>query len=379
MTGDENVPRAYRGGWDDGAGRGGPAPDHHPGWGTPDDRTGSGRQGGAPPEANGRRPVGIGRGINFVPLSPSAIRARRFRESSRLQRGYDRAEVDEFLSRIAVDVSNWTDAVNHLQDEIDRLKDSVRAQAGGQPKHQRHNEDAVRLITQAQQQADAVLAEAHAHARAVQADAREHAERITRRAQAEADQAARAYRARSGVDYSADEEARERHLAFCRSVVKAISSVQMTLDATGANLAAATMAFKSELDRASRVDGAVDAAIYSELLGAPPPGGRFGPDLPGPPPVPGADHPDGGPVPLWAPSDDPGRAGTPAGPWRPAPGGQVSGVPGPGRPAGAPPTPDGYPDGSDDSWRPGPVHRRPVPGRTPVPPGPTRNWPLGDS
>jgi DivIVA domain-containing protein len=69
-----------------------------------------------------------------VPLRPWQVRDRRFRLARVGQRGYDRAEVREFLTRVAEDLAAVYAELARSQQETARIKDALRrwqsAQAG---------------------------------------------------------------------------------------------------------------------------------------------------------------------------------------------------------------------------------------------------------
>ncbi len=106
--------------------------------------------------------------------------------------------------------------------------------------------EAVDVLSRAQQEADAYVAQTQAYCRRLAVDAREHAQRILADAQSQAEQAAdravQGYRARSGNGYTPEFEELERRLAWARTFLTSLETVQ-------SQLRTAREALSSEFDR----------------------------------------------------------------------------------------------------------------------------------
>jgi len=180
-----------------------------------------------------------------LPLSPNAIRSKRFQSQGR--RGYERSDVDYFISQVAADVQLWIDEVTRQRAEIERLKNWIRAQHyrgngnGGPDPDMRISAEAVGVLARAQHQADLVVATAHDQARAIVGDAGAQAQAIVDAARMEADRAAQAYRA-EGEDL-------RRRLAILQTFLGTLTAVQAQLPAVESQLGGLVAAFGYEVER----------------------------------------------------------------------------------------------------------------------------------
>jgi DivIVA domain-containing protein len=175
-------------------------------------------------------------------LTPEQLRSTRFSRTAIGRRGYSEEEVQRFLRRVAEEIATRDAAEASLRAEVDRFRTNLRqwqaeyrdrtgAVVAVEPAG--FSVEAVNLLSQAQQQADAYVAEAQNYSRQVMAHARNQADEILREAQAHAeaagDEAVRSYRARAGGQYAAEYEELERRLAWTRTFLGAIQSVEAQL------------------------------------------------------------------------------------------------------------------------------------------------------
>ena len=187
-----------------------------------------------------------------LPLSPNAIRNKRFQSQGR--RGYDRTDVDLFMSQVAADVQLWIDEVTRQRTEIERLKNWIRAQhyrgnGGGPDPDMRISAEAVGVLARAQHQADLVVATAHDQARAIVGDAGAQAQAIVEAARMEGDRAAQAYRDSAGMAYSTEGEELRRRLAILQTFLGTLRAVQAQLPAVESQLGGLVAAFGYEVER----------------------------------------------------------------------------------------------------------------------------------
>ena len=178
-----------------------------------------------------------------LPLSPNAIRNKRFQPQGR--RGYERADVDLFISQVAADVQLWIDEVTRQRAEIERLKNWIRSAALPRQRQRpdpdmRISAEAVGVLARAQHHADLVVATAHDQARAIVGDADAQAQAIVEAARMEADRAAQAYRATAGMAYSPEGEDLRRRLAILQTFLGTLTAVQAQLPAVRASSAASS-------------------------------------------------------------------------------------------------------------------------------------------
>ena len=223
---------------------------------------------GVPATTNGGRTM-----TPRLPLSPNAMRNKRFQPSGR--RGYDRADVDHFISQVAADVQLWIDEVTRQRAEIERLKNWIRSQhyqnnGNGPSTDMRISAEAVGVLARAQHQADLVVATAHDQARAIVGDAGAQAQAIVDSARLEADRAAQAYRATAGMAYSPEGEDLRRRLAILQTFLGTLTAIQAQLPAVESQLGGVVAAFAYEVERLREMvdgDGHYDPRPVSPALG----------------------------------------------------------------------------------------------------------------
>jgi cell division initiation protein len=167
------------------------------------------------------------------------------------RRGLAEEEVQHFLERVAEDIAT-RDAENasmramvlHYQTTLADWRAGPRDPRGGATAAPAS--EAVDVLSRAQQEADAYVAETQAYCRRLAVDAREHAQRILADAQSQAEQAAdravQGYRTRSGNGYTPEFEELECRLAWARTFLTSLETVQ-------SQLRTAREALSSEFDR----------------------------------------------------------------------------------------------------------------------------------
>lgn len=101
-------------------------------------------------------------------LNPADLHNVRFTRASMLHPGYAEAEVDRVLARVAEELARHIAEKAQLRDEVRAL----RAHVAGTPVHEPPSEQAVRILSSAQQTADAYVAEAEEFSRQMTSEAR---------------------------------------------------------------------------------------------------------------------------------------------------------------------------------------------------------------
>lgn len=175
-------------------------------------------------------------------LTPARVRATRFTRTPIGRRGFSEEEVLLFVQRVAEQIATRDAGEAALRAEISRTKSLLvqwqseqRDLRGddGAPAAAQPNVDAINILSKAQQEADAYVAQAQEYCRRLALDAREHAQAILVDAQARAEEAAeeavRGYRARTGDRYTAEYEDLERRLAWARTFVTSLETVEAQL------------------------------------------------------------------------------------------------------------------------------------------------------
>lgn len=181
-----------------------------------------------------------------LPLSPNSIRNKRFQPNGR--RGYDRADVDHFISQVAADVQLWIDEVTRQRAEIERFKNWMRSQNDPKFRHDEISAEAVGVLARAQHQADYVIATAREQAQAIVGDAGAQAAAIVEAAHQRADHVAHAYRASAGRAYSPEGEDLRRRVAIMQTFLGTLQAVQGQLPVVEAQLGGLVAAFSYEVD-----------------------------------------------------------------------------------------------------------------------------------
>jgi DivIVA domain-containing protein len=168
------------------------------------------------------------------PLSPHEIRNTRLRQIG-FRKGYDPAEVNALLQRVAEEIAGRDGQISTLQNEVDRLQRELYARRHGQlPDNAPPGLDEA-LITQriqAQQYVDELVAAAQTNAAHLVAQSRQQANEIIRAAHTAAEQAARDYRAAAGPSYSPDREELARLATLAQWAIRQFSGLRTQVDAT---------------------------------------------------------------------------------------------------------------------------------------------------
>jgi DivIVA domain-containing protein len=165
---------------------------------------------GPPPSA--RRPVNR--------LTPARVRSVQFPRAAVGRRGYSGEAVDQFVRRMAEEITARDAAEANLRAQLDRVRRALKQWQSRQlerrsdtgthpvvtdadPATPEHSVEAVNTLSQAQQQADAYIAQAQEYCRQITADARNRADAILceaqERAEATTAQALRTYEARQAA------------------------------------------------------------------------------------------------------------------------------------------------------------------------------------
>src|SRR3712207_70428 len=101
-------------------------------------------------------------------LNPVDVQNVRFTRASMLRPGYVDTEVDRVMSRVAEELARHIAEKAALRDEVRAL----RAHVDGIPVHEAPSDQAVRILSSAQQTADAYVAEAEEFSRQMTSEAR---------------------------------------------------------------------------------------------------------------------------------------------------------------------------------------------------------------
>ncbi|MEU4566851.1 DivIVA domain-containing protein [Micromonospora sp. NPDC023956] len=87
---------------------------------------GSHRPGSGDPGTTRPAEPGVYRSRAYAPLRSWQVRRRRFRSVGLFRRGLDPADVQEFLDRVADDLTDLYDELNQSREETGRIKDALR-------------------------------------------------------------------------------------------------------------------------------------------------------------------------------------------------------------------------------------------------------------
>jgi cell division septum initiation protein DivIVA len=188
-----------------------------------------------------------------VRLTPDTVRTLEFPRTPLGRRGYCQVQVERFRACVVDEIARSDAEKAELREEIDRLRDYFRQQAinsnghanGSRPPHPESpggdapSVQAVNMLSQAQQAADAHIAQAQEYARRLVADARARYDYILDQAHQEAEEAAeaaaRAYQARSDAHDGEREhyyEQLEARIAYLRTFAHATQvQLRSTLEA----------------------------------------------------------------------------------------------------------------------------------------------------
>lgn len=187
-------------------------------------------------------------GYRRRPLSPHEIRNLRIRQIG-FRKGYDPAEVEALLQRLAEEVAARDGRITALLTENERLQVEVYARRHGQlPANTAPelDEDLIAQRVQAQQYADEMLAAAQTSAAQLVSQSRQQANEILRTAHDAAERAVREYRANAGGSYTADREELTRLATLAQWAMRQLAGLRAQVDATDD---AARLELTSILDR----------------------------------------------------------------------------------------------------------------------------------
>jgi DivIVA domain-containing protein len=178
-------------------------------------------------------------------LTPDRVRSMQFPRTPIGRRGLAEDEVAAFLQRVADEIATRDAAETSLRAKVTHYKNTLvqwqREQSesrtedvnGRGPDSATATVEAVNILSRAQQEADAYVAQTQEYCRRLAAEAHEHAQSVlddaTDRADAAAEQAVIELRAREGEDHSPELEDLERRLAWARTFLASLESVETQL------------------------------------------------------------------------------------------------------------------------------------------------------
>lgn len=177
-------------------------------------------------------------------LTPDRVRSTRFTRTPLGRRGLAEDEVRAFLQRIADDIAARDAAEASLRAKVSHYKNTLvqwqrehseaRAdELGGPALTPNPTVEAVNILSRAQQEADAYVAQTQEYCRRLAADARDHAQKVlddaTATADAAAEQAVVDLRAANGAHHSPELEDLERRVAWARTFLASLESVETQL------------------------------------------------------------------------------------------------------------------------------------------------------
>jgi DivIVA domain-containing protein len=175
------------------------------------------------PPPSARRPV--------TRLTPARVRAAQFPRAAVGRRGYSAEAVDQFVRRMAEEITGRDAVEANLRAQLDRVRRALKQWQSRQLERrdtdthpaltpEGRSVEAVNTLSQAQQQADAYIAQAQEFCRQITADARNRADAILceaqERAEATTAQALRTFEARQAAAAAAEQEAATREAAVVR-------------------------------------------------------------------------------------------------------------------------------------------------------------------
>ncbi len=178
-------------------------------------------------------------------LTPDRVRSMQFSRTPMGRRGLADDEVASFLQRVADEIATRDAAETSLRAKVTHYKNTLvqwqREQSesrveevnGRSPDTSSATVDAVNILSRAQQEADAYVAQTQEYCRRLAAEAHEHAQRVlddaTSRADAAAEEAVIELRARGGENHSPELEDLERRLAWARTFLASLETVETQL------------------------------------------------------------------------------------------------------------------------------------------------------
>jgi DivIVA domain-containing protein len=173
-------------------------------------------------------------GYRRRPLSPHEIRNSRIRQIG-FRKGYDPAEVEALLQRLAEEVAARDGKIAGLMTENELLHREVYARRHGQLPSSGMpvlDEELITQRAQAQQYADDMLAAAQSSAAQLVSQSRQQANEILRAAHNAAERAVREYRANAGGSYTADRGELTRLATLAHWAMRQLAGLRAQVDAT---------------------------------------------------------------------------------------------------------------------------------------------------
>jgi len=180
-------------------------------------------------------------------LTPESVRHRAFSRAPFGRRGFDEAEVADFVHQVADELSRRdrreeserANAERHKRALRDWSRDDASARSKGTGNHPAETGpplDVINLMARTQQDCDQAIHQTQLYCQRLAADAENHARWIIDEARREAtaagERAARAYRADSGPSYSPEAEDLRRRLAWMGSFIDSLGAAENQLSAT---------------------------------------------------------------------------------------------------------------------------------------------------
>ena len=178
-------------------------------------------------------------------LTPDRVRSMQFSRTPIGRRGLAEDEVAAFLQRVADEIATRDAAETSLRAKVTHYKNTLvqwqreQSESRAEDVNGRGADsasatvDAVNILSRAQQEADAYVAQTQEYCRRLAAEAHDHAQRVlddaTARADAAAEQAVVELRAREGEDHSPELEDLERRLAWARTFLASLETVETQL------------------------------------------------------------------------------------------------------------------------------------------------------
>lgn len=178
-------------------------------------------------------------------LTPDRVRSMQFSRTPIGRRGLAEDEVAAFLQRVADEIATRDAAETSLRAKVTHYKNTLvqwqreQSESRTEDLNGRGSDsasatvEAVNILSRAQQEADAYVAQTQEYCRRLAAEAHEHAQSVlddaTARADAAAEQAVVELRAREGENHSPELEDLERRLAWARTFLASLESVETQL------------------------------------------------------------------------------------------------------------------------------------------------------
>lgn len=178
-------------------------------------------------------------------LTPDRVRTMQFSRTPIGRRGLAEDEVGAFLQRVADEIATRDAAETSLRAKVTHYKNTLvqwqheqsetRTEDvnGRAPDSTSATVDAVNILSRAQQEADAYVAQTQEYCRRLAAEAHDHAQSVlddaTTRADVAAEEAVIELRARDGEGHSPELEDLERRLAWARTFLASLETVETQL------------------------------------------------------------------------------------------------------------------------------------------------------